>query len=83
MQDKHFWKPDFEKLLPSTNAPVPSSVQAPKLDLKPLPSNLKYAFLGENETFLVIISSKLDLSQKDKLIETLRMHKNKNMMDLC
>ena len=54
VQGKRFWKPEFEKLFPSANAPVPSSVKAPKLDLKPLPSNLKYAFLGENETFPVI-----------------------------
>ncbi|KAI3445221.1 hypothetical protein Pfo_001886 [Paulownia fortunei] len=50
----------------------PSSV----VELKPLPVNLKYSFLGENETFPVIISSKLDAYQEGKLIETLKMHKN-------
>ena len=45
------------------------------VDLKSL-LDLKYSFLGENETFSVIISSKLDGSQKGKLIETLKMHKN-------
>ena len=37
-----------------------SSVQPPKPDLKSLPFNFKYSFLGENETFPVIISSKLN-----------------------
>ena len=32
--------------------------------------------MGENETFLVIISSKLDAHQEGKLIQTLKMHKN-------
>jgi len=55
---------------------IPSSVQPPKPDLKPLPFNLKYSFLGENETFPVIISSKLNAHQEGKLLQTLKMHKN-------
>ena len=60
----------------SSNAPVPSSVQPPKPELKPLPSHLKYSFLGENETFPVIISSSLNSSQEGKLLEILKLHKN-------
>jgi len=44
--------------------------------LKPLPFNLKYSFLGENETFPVIISSNLSAHQEGKLLQTLKMHKN-------
>jgi len=44
--------------------------------LKSLPFNLKYSFLGENETFPVIISSKLNAHQKGKLLQTLKIHKN-------
>ena len=55
---------------------ISSSVQPPKPDLKPLPFNLKYLFLGENETFPVIISSKLNAHQEGKLLHTLKMHKN-------
>ena len=55
---------------------IPSSVQPPKPDLKLLPFNLKYSFLRENETFPVIISSKLNAHQEDKLLQTLKMHKN-------
>ena len=75
VQEKKYWKPKPEELPPRTNKPVPSSVQPPKLELKPLPSDLKYSFLGENETFPVIISSKLDTLQEGKLLQTLKIHK--------
>ena len=54
------WTPTFEELPPQGIKSVPSSEQVPKLDLKPLPSELKYAFLGPNDTYPVVISSKLD-----------------------
>ncbi|KAK4389867.1 hypothetical protein Sango_2323700 [Sesamum angolense] len=38
---------------------LPSVLQAPKLELKPLPEHLKYIYLGNEETLSVIISSKL------------------------
>jgi hypothetical protein len=44
--------------------------------LKSLPFNLKYLFLGENETFPVIISSTLNAHQEGKLLQTLKMYKN-------
>ncbi|CAN6685853.1 unnamed protein product [Malus baccata var. baccata] len=43
----------------SANKMLPSVVQAPTLELKPLPSHLKYVFLGEDDTLPVIISSSL------------------------
>uniref|UniRef100_A0A2N9IZH7 Uncharacterized protein n=1 Tax=Fagus sylvatica TaxID=28930 RepID=A0A2N9IZH7_FAGSY len=49
------WKPCFEEL-PTPSKLLPSNVQAPKLDLKPLPSYLKYAYLGQDENFPVVIS---------------------------
>ncbi|KAM1687054.1 hypothetical protein FF1_034826 [Malus domestica] len=42
-----------------TNKLLPSVVQPPTLELKPLPSHLKYVFLGDDETLPVIISSTL------------------------
>ncbi|XP_027170440.1 uncharacterized protein LOC113770231 [Coffea eugenioides] len=54
---------------------LPSVVQAPELELKPLPKHLKYAFLGDQETLSVIISAHLSPSQKDKLVRILREHK--------
>ena len=40
---------------------LPLSISPPKLELKPLPENLKYTYLGDNETLPVIISSALTL----------------------
>ena len=51
------WAPRFEKLPPIEDRVLPSKEKPPKLELKPLPSHLKYAFLGVEETFPVIISS--------------------------
>ena len=53
---------------------LPSSTSPPKLELKPLPDNLKYAYLGDNETFPVIISSALTLDQEEKLVKLLTEH---------
>ena len=54
---------------------LPSEEKPPKLELKPLPSHLKYAFLGVEETFLVIMSFSLESDQENKLLEILRTHK--------
>ncbi|XP_062114104.1 uncharacterized protein LOC133825133 [Humulus lupulus] len=53
-----------EKLQPSVKSP-------PKLELKPLPELLKYVYLGERETLLVIITTKLTQVQEDHLIRVL------------
>uniref|UniRef100_A0A2N9IGG3 Reverse transcriptase domain-containing protein n=1 Tax=Fagus sylvatica TaxID=28930 RepID=A0A2N9IGG3_FAGSY len=45
------WRPKIEELPPRNIMPVPSSVEAPKLELKPLPVELKYAFLGQGGNF--------------------------------
>ena len=44
-------------------------------DLKPLPSSLKYVFLGENNSKPVIISANLKPDQEIGLVEVLRAHK--------
>ncbi|CAN6685875.1 unnamed protein product [Malus baccata var. baccata] len=59
-----------------TNKLLPSIVQPPTLELKPLPSHLKYIFLGKDETLPVIISSSLTALEEDKLIKVLREHKS-------
>ena len=69
------WAPKFEPLPPIEDRALPSEERPPKLVLKPLPSHLKYAFLGVEETFLVIISSSLELDQENKLLEILRTHR--------
>jgi hypothetical protein len=46
-----------------------------KKELKPLPDNLKYKFLGPADTLPVIIASDLHVAQEEKLLDVLREHK--------
>ncbi|CAN6573232.1 unnamed protein product [Malus baccata var. baccata] len=74
---KHGGKsPNFDSIPISTNKLLPSIVQAPILDLKPLPSHLKYIFLGENETLPAIISSSLTAQEEEKLVRVLKEFKS-------
>ena len=69
------WAPKFEPLPPIEDRALASEESPPKLELKPLPSHLKYAFLGVEENFSLIISSSLELDQENKLLEVLRTHR--------
>ncbi|XP_057755984.1 uncharacterized protein LOC130975175 [Arachis stenosperma] len=51
-------------------------IEAPKLELKALPPTLKYAYLGKNESYPVIINSSLSQDQEDELLQVLRNHKD-------
>ena len=62
-------------ILLSTDKDVPSVIKAPVLELKPLLDYLKYAYLGENETLLVIVSSALTYTQEQRLVSVLKEHK--------
>ncbi|KAK8662917.1 hypothetical protein V6N13_024803 [Hibiscus sabdariffa] len=53
----------------------PSVEQPPNLELKPLSEQLKYAYLGDDNTLPMIISSKLLPEQEKQLIQMLRQHK--------
>jgi len=59
-------------LLKSHTKLLPSCIAPPKLELKPLYENLKYAYLGNDETLLVIISNVLTSKQERKHIRLLR-----------
>ncbi|XP_061347227.1 uncharacterized protein LOC133292789 [Gastrolobium bilobum] len=50
-------------------------LRAPKVELKVLPSNLKYAFLGDNNTYPVIINIALSTKEEEKLLKVLKKHK--------
>ena len=66
----------FESLGESAKPPVPSVEQPPKMEQKPLPSKLKYAYLGVASTLPVIISASLTKLEEEKLLRVLRDHKN-------
>ncbi|XP_074314327.1 uncharacterized protein LOC141649539 [Silene latifolia] len=64
---------DYEALLPildEVEGPNP-----PKVDLKPLPPSLEYAYLDEAHSFPVIINADLLASQKEKLLKVLKENK--------
>ena len=48
--------------------------EPPKLELKPLPTELKYAYLEEGDQCTVVISSSLNASQEGKLLGLLSSH---------
>lgn len=49
--------------------------EAPFVELKSHPTDVKYMFIGEDETLPVIISSKLSKEKEDALIAVLKKHK--------
>ena len=54
-----------------------SSIERPpQLEQKPLPSHLRYAYLGESSTLPVIISASLTAIEEEKLLGVLRDHKD-------
>jgi hypothetical protein len=74
--DFHPWRLPKEPLpVTLSTPPIPSLKSPPKLELKPLPDKLKYAFLGANDTLPVIIASDLQKDQEDNLLEVLKEHK--------
>ena len=46
----------------------------PVFDLKPLPDNLKYAYIDEKKIYLVIISANLSEQEEERLLKTLKKH---------
>nr|GEY76518.1 reverse transcriptase domain-containing protein [Tanacetum cinerariifolium] len=52
-----------------------SDDEPPEVELKELPPHLKYAFLGENNKWPVIISKDLSVNEKSALIEVLKSRK--------
>jgi len=49
--------------------------QAPKVELKRLPSTLRYEFLGPNCTYPIIVNASLNAFQADSLLRVLREHR--------
>ena len=66
----------YEPLGKNTQTSVSSVEQPPKMEQKPLPSHLTYAYLGNASTLPVIISVSLTAIEEDKLLRVLRDHKD-------
>ena len=66
----------FESLGEGAKTPVPSVEQPPKMEQKPLPSHLKYAYLRVESTLPVIILASLTALEEEKLLRVLREHKH-------
>ncbi|XP_022846278.1 uncharacterized protein LOC111369022 [Olea europaea var. sylvestris] len=55
--------------------PLPFILQAPTLELKQLPIHLRYAYLGQKNSLLIIISNNLTELEEDQPLRVLREHK--------
>ncbi|KAJ9535698.1 hypothetical protein OSB04_un001150 [Centaurea solstitialis] len=69
----------FEKKIPTerlSDIPNDEVETSPKVDLKPLPPNLKYAFLGADNTYPVIVNALLSDIELDKLLCVLRKYRS-------
>ena len=62
------WTPSFEPLISPQVKIEASLVQPYRPERKPVPSDLKYAFLGEDESYPIVISSKLSIEQEHELL---------------
>ena len=70
------WAETFEPLDEALNLGDNNEKEKPpKLELKTLPDNLKYAYLGEDETLPVIIAADLTNNQQEALLEILKQNK--------
>jgi hypothetical protein len=53
----------------------PKEPKVPEVDLKPLPNELKYEFLGLYKTYPVIVSDELSPEENEKLLNLLKKHR--------
>ncbi|KAK4733845.1 hypothetical protein R3W88_008106 [Solanum pinnatisectum] len=67
-------KLDIDLKIRENHPAKPSTEEPPKLELKVLPAHLRYAFLGGNNTFLVIIAADLLKLQVKLLLKVLRRY---------
>ncbi|XXG47889.1 hypothetical protein AAC387_Pa02g2459 [Persea americana] len=74
------WKQKVEHVFTSTSESMVEEesviVEPPKLELKPSPENLKYAYLGSSASNPVIIASDLEEEKEKKLPDVLKDHQS-------
>ena len=66
---------DFLYEVQAEELSLSTTIQPPTPELKPLPSNLKYAYLDDIKSFPVIISASHANEQEEKLLSVLKKHK--------
>ncbi|KAJ9132730.1 hypothetical protein P3X46_033567 [Hevea brasiliensis] len=64
-----------QKEIAESKQPSFKEEDAPKVELKQLPSQLRYEFLGTNNTYPVIVNANLSTLEADKLLRVLRQFK--------
>ena len=47
----------------------------PQVEMKSLPSHLEYAFVGDDSTYLIMVSSELNGSVLDRLVSLVKKHR--------
>ncbi|RDY10530.1 hypothetical protein CR513_04931, partial [Mucuna pruriens] len=68
--------PDSNQVGQTISRPIGEvSPPEPPTELKPLPNHLKYAYLGDEQQFPVIIASNLHQEQEEKLLQVFKQHK--------
>jgi hypothetical protein len=60
---------------PDNLGELPPPTRDPSFELKPLPQELKYAYLDENNIYHVIISANILVEEEEKLLEVLKAHR--------
>ena len=69
-------KVELTSLYSETISLTPPSIESsPSLELKTLPKHHKYAYLGNQETLLVIVASDLTNGQEEELMTNLRKYR--------
>jgi len=63
------------KILKVEEKPSFNEERSPEVELKPLPSFLRYEFLGPNSTCPMIVNTSLNACQVDSLLRVLREHR--------
>ncbi|XP_015955412.1 uncharacterized protein LOC107479827 [Arachis duranensis] len=65
---------EHEKVVENKLCELDEKLEA-KIELKPLPSHLKYTFLEDNQKFSIIIASELPSEEEEKLLDVLKKYK--------
>jgi hypothetical protein len=60
---------------PDNLGKLPPPKEDPSFELKPLPDDLKHAYLDEKNIYSVIISANLSVEEEERLLDVLRAHK--------